>query len=282
LTGIADLAGKVAVVTGGASGIGRGIATALLAEGAEVVIADVERPALGRTVEELGVLGVPTDVSDLTSVQALAQTVIERFGRVHVVCNNAGIGGSARIGDLTASDWEWSLSVNLWGVIHGVQTFLPLLLENVDGGHIVNTSSFSGLYSRPGLGAYTATKFAVVGLSECLAAELAEDGLDIGVSILCPGFVRTNLGTFTRNRPERYSDGNLGNPQVAARASADLRAAGEAAHRIEPIGAGRMVVDAIKRGDRYIITDPDMLPLVQARHSAIEQAFHERAERSGV
>lgn len=282
MSGITDLGGKVAVVTGGASGIGRGIASALLEEGAEVVIADVERGVLARTAEELGVLGVPTDVSDLASVQALAQQVIDRFGRVHVVCNNAGIGGSARVADLTTSDWQWTLGVNLWGVIHGVQTFLPLLLDNIDGGHIVNTSSYSGLHSRAGLGAYTASKFGVVGLSECLALELAEEGLDVGVSILCPGFVRTNLGTFTRNRPEAFSDGNLGNPQVAARSNAGLQSAREAAHVIEPIEAGRMVVGAIKRGDLYIITDPGMLAGVQARHAAIEQAFRDAAAREGL
>jgi NAD(P)-dependent dehydrogenase (short-subunit alcohol dehydrogenase family) len=279
MSGITNLRGKVAVVTGGASGIGRGIATQLLAEGIKVVIADIEEDALKAAASDLGVLGVRTDVSDLGSVQALARTVTEELGTVHVVCNNAGIGGSVKISDLALSDWRWSMNVNLWGVIHGVQVFLPILAANEDGGHIVNTSSASGLFSRPGLGAYTVTKFGVVGLSEVLAAELAEEGSKVGVSVLCPGFVRSNLGTSTRNRPDAFADGRLGEPDATARASANLRAAAAAAHSIEPEEAGALVVGSIKRGDLYIITDPEMLPLVQERHRAIEEAFADAAAR---
>lgn len=282
MSALQDLSGKVAVVTGGASGIGRGIAAALLAEGMRVVIADVEEGALQATASELGAVGVRTDVSDLQSVESLAAAVRDRYGRVDVVCNNAGIGGSARIADLTPSDWRWTLDVNLWGVIHGVQVFLPILLANPDGGHIVNTASMSGLISRTGLGAYNVSKYGVVALSETLAGELAEDGSKVGVSVLCPGFVRTNIGAYLRNRPQQFADGALGRPEVTTTSSASVRAAAERFHRIEPEEAGAMVVDAIKHGDLYILTDPEMSFEVEERFQHIKAAFEKAAARGAA
>src|SRR5215207_2645109 len=140
-----DLRGKVAVVTGGASGIGKAMAARFAAEGMSVVIADVEEPALAAAADELGVVGVRTDVSDAASVQALADAAVAQLGTVHLLCNNAGVGGGGRIRDLTLDDWRWIVDVNLWGVIHGIHSFLPLLLANDDGGHIVNTSALAGL-----------------------------------------------------------------------------------------------------------------------------------------
>ncbi|MGH7058491.1 MAG: SDR family NAD(P)-dependent oxidoreductase, partial [Acetobacteraceae bacterium] len=191
--------GKAAVVTGGASGLGKGIAQCLIEEGMRVFIADVEEPALSRTAAEIGATGIRTDVSDWTSVQSLARTVRERAGAVHVVCNNAGVGSMGRIADLSIDDWRWMLGVNLWGVIHGVQAFLPLLRANPDGGHIVNTASIGGLTTMPGLGAYAVSKYGVVALSETLAQELAEDRSAVGVTVLCPGPTRTNIKRSSRN-----------------------------------------------------------------------------------
>jgi NAD(P)-dependent dehydrogenase (short-subunit alcohol dehydrogenase family) len=176
MSALPDLRGKVAVVTGGASGIGRGIAQQLIAEGMRVVIADIEQDALLRTAAEIGAAGLPVDVGDLGSVQALARSAVGRYGAVHVICNNAGVGPMARIADLTMSDWHWMIGVNLYGVIHGVQTFLPILQANPDGGHIVNTASMAGLVAPPRLGAYSVTKFGVVALTEVLAAELGQAG----------------------------------------------------------------------------------------------------------
>jgi NAD(P)-dependent dehydrogenase (short-subunit alcohol dehydrogenase family) len=158
MSALPDLRGRVAVVTGGASGIGMGIARQLIAEDMQVVIGDIEAGPLRKTADDLGAVGILTDVSDLESVRALARSAAERFGTVHVVCNNAGVGPLAAIADLTMADWHWIIGVNLYGVIHGVQTFLPILQANEDGGHIVNTASMAGLVARPRLGAYSVTK----------------------------------------------------------------------------------------------------------------------------
>jgi NAD(P)-dependent dehydrogenase (short-subunit alcohol dehydrogenase family) len=277
MSGLPELREKVAVVTGGASGIGRGIATMLRNEGMTVVIADVEDGPLKETTANLGVAGIRTDVSDVESMERLAREVVERYGAVHVVCNNAGIGGSARIADLKLSDWRWTLNVNLWGVIHGVTIFLPILLANDDGGYIVNTASMAGLRGRTGLGAYTVSKYGVVALSETLAAELAEDGSKVGVSVLCPGLVRTNIGNFLRNRPKEFADGSFGHADVTATASREMRSAASRFRRIEPDEAGALVVRAIKRGDLYVLTDPDMFPEFEGRYQRIATAFREAA-----
>jgi NAD(P)-dependent dehydrogenase (short-subunit alcohol dehydrogenase family) len=270
VSGLPDLSGKVAVVTGGASGIGKGIATRLAAEGAQVIIADIQRDALDATAAELGVTGVRVDVSDAASVAALARAVVDMFGTVHVVCNNAGIGPAAPIADLTLDDWHWILGVNLWGVINGVHAFLPILKRNPDGGHIVNTASMAGLVAPTRIGSYAVAKYGVVALTEVLAMELAEEGSRVGASVLCPGTVHTNIGTSSRNRPDDLPDAGLkdivleleDNPQ----------------HRwINPDEAGAVVVRAIKRGDLYALTHPDWYPMVAARHAAIAEAFREQA-----
>jgi NAD(P)-dependent dehydrogenase (short-subunit alcohol dehydrogenase family) len=172
MSGLKDLAGKVAVVTGGASGIGRGIASRMIAVGMRVVIADVESAALKETSEQLGVIGVQTDVRDPHALEELASRVLSLHGRIDVLCNNAGVGPLARLADMTHDDWRWMIEVNLWGVINGIQSFLPILRANPDGGHIVNTASIAGLTVGPGIGAYCVTKFGVVALTETLALEL--------------------------------------------------------------------------------------------------------------
>jgi NAD(P)-dependent dehydrogenase (short-subunit alcohol dehydrogenase family) len=270
MSALPDLNGKVAVVTGGASGIGRGIATQLAAEGMQVVIADIEPGPLLRTAEELGVAGIPADVTDLDSVRALARSVTSRFGTVHVICNNAGVGPMARIADLTMDDWHWIIGVNLYGVIHGVHTFLPILEANADGGHVVNTASMSGLVAPPGLGAYSVTKFGVVALTETLASELRRAGSKVGATVLCPGTVRTNIHTSSRNRPERFRDRGL--------ADVDISLHDNPAYRwISPEEAGAVVVRAIKRGDLYALTHPDWYGMVERRHERIAAAFRAAA-----
>jgi len=269
-----DLKGKVAVVTGGASGIGKGLAARFAAEGMNVVIADVEGPALEATAAELGVVGVRTDVSDAASVQALADAAVERFGTVHVVCNNAGVGGGGPIRNQSLDDWRWIVDVNLWGVIYGVHSFLPILLANEGGGHIVNTASLAGLAVAPGLGPYCVTKFGVVALSETLAAELAAEASPVGVSVLCPGFVRTNIFTSGRNRPER-----LGKQAKTPRPTADVQAAIEPLF-IEPAQVADDVLDAVVHGKFWIFTHPQMLDSTAARHDGIMDAAEEARRRA--
>jgi len=274
MSALPDLRGKVAVVTGGASGIGRGIAEQLIGEGTRVVIADIEQDALRKTADEIGATGIAVDVSDLDSVRALADAATDRFGTVHVVCNNAGIGPMARIAELTIDDWHWIIGVNLYGVIHGVQTFLPILEANPDGGHIVNTASMAGLVAPPRLGAYSVTKYGVVALTEVLAAELAQAGSKVGATVLCPGTVRTNINTSSRNRPGHLADGGL--------ADVDISQEDNPAYRwIGPEEAGAVVVRAIKDGSLYAITHPDWYAMVKWRHQTIAAAFDDAESSPG-
>jgi NAD(P)-dependent dehydrogenase (short-subunit alcohol dehydrogenase family) len=274
MTAFAELDGKVAVVTGGASGIGRGIAEALRAEGAQVVIADIEQGALDATAAELGATGIQVDVADAASVQALADEVVERFGTAHVVVNNAGIGPMCRIADLTMDDWRWMVDVNLWGVIHGIQSFLPILKANEEGGHIVNTSSMAGLMGAPNLGSYTLTKFGVLGLTEVLAIELEQDGSKVGATVLCPGTIHTNIGTSNRNRPSG-NEGNLNDVDISREgAEVDM----SAFRWMVPVEVGAIVVDAIKRGELYAITHPEWWPQLEQRFQGIAAAFGQTIE----
>jgi len=270
VSGLPELRGKVAVVTGGASGIGRGIATQFVAEGMRVIIADIEQDALDKTAAQIGAVGVPVDVSDLGSVQALARAAQELYGTVHVVCNNAGIGPMAAIKDLTMDDWHWMLGVNLYGVIHGVHTFLPVLRANPDGGHIVNTASMAGLVAPTRIGSYAVAKYGVVALTEVLAAELAAEGSKVGASVLCPGTVRTNIGTSSRNRPADLADRGLVDVDIQLEDNPNYR-------WIDPDQAGAVVVRAVKRGDLYALTHPDWYPQVEQRHQAIAAAFRQQA-----
>ena len=276
MSGLPDLAGKVAVVTGGASGIGKGIATRLVAEGAQVIIADIQRDAMEATAAEIGAAGVP----DRRERPGRASTPwpapsLDRYGAVHVVCNNAGIGPLAPVADLTLDDWRWMIGVNLWGVIHGVHTFLPVLKQNREGGHIVNTASMAGLVAGPRLGAYAAAKYGVVGLTEVLAAELAADNSRVGVSVLCPGTVHTNIGTSSRNRPADLPDAGFKDVDIELEDNPRYR-------WIYPEEAGAVVVRAIKRGDLYALTHPDWYPMVAERHEAIAEAFREQARRASM
>jgi NAD(P)-dependent dehydrogenase (short-subunit alcohol dehydrogenase family) len=242
---------RVAVVTGGASGIGRAMATRFAAAGMRLVLADIEEAALATAVDEFRaggaeVVGVRTDVAVAADVEALRERALEAFGAVHVVCNNAGVGGSGLVG-APLEVWNWVIGVNLWGVVHGVHTFLPLLLDQNEG-HIVNTASLAGLGGVPGLGIYCTTKSAVVGLSESLYYDLQGLGTEVGVSVLCPGFVQTQIGESARNAPASLgqwtgSDSAQSTREMAnALAAAGIPPADVADAVFGAIGAGRFFV----------------------------------------
>jgi len=271
-----ELKGKVAAVTGAASGLGRAMALAFADEGMDVALADVDLNNLLLTEKDIRSKGVRTlsvkaDVSRANDVESFAQQTLEALGAAHVVCNNAGVSPLGAVWENTVDEWQWILGVNLWGVIHGVHTFLPILKRNRDGGHIVNTASMAGLVAGPRHGAYAAAKYGVVGLTEVLAAELAADNSRVGVSVLCPGTVHTNIGHSSRNRPADLPDAGF--------KDIDIELEDNPRHRwIYPVEAGAVVVRAIKRGDLYALTHPDWYPMVAERHEAIAAAFREQEE----
>jgi NAD(P)-dependent dehydrogenase (short-subunit alcohol dehydrogenase family) len=267
--------GSVAVVTGGASGIGRGIAEQLISEGATVVIADIDAAAVAQTAKEIGAVGVQVDVSDAVAVEALAQEAMRLHGRVDIVVNNAGVGPEGRFERLTLADWQWIMGVNFFGVVNGVQAFLPLLKLNATGGHIVNTASMSVFFDFPGLGAYTASKQAVVGLSRVLAAELAQDESQIHVSVLPPGPVRTNIANSLRHRTDGQT-GGLADVDLQQNDGADdLR-------WIDPIDAGKIVTRAIRNNDFWALTHPEWWPMVDERNKADQAAFAKYLPGNGL
>jgi len=269
-----DLQDKVAVVTGGASGIGFGLATALLAEGCRVVVADVEDAALEKAVAELDagaagrVHGVVTDVADLASVEALAAATLDRFGQVDVLCNNAGVSTFSTIENLTIDDWKWVLGVDLWGVIHGVHVFLPIMVRQGTPAHIMSTASLAGLLSGTAqIGPYGVAKVGVVSLSETLRIELAAAGRPIGVSVLCPGLTNTNVLDCDRNRPAEFGVEAETDAGEAWRESMRVGFAGPTGK--EPIEVAQMVVDAIRHNRFWVISHGDLKPVLERRFGEI-------------
>jgi NAD(P)-dependent dehydrogenase (short-subunit alcohol dehydrogenase family) len=254
---------RVAVVTGAASGIGRALARRFVAEGMRVVLADVERGALEKTAGELAgegarVLPVPTDVSQAEQVDALAKRTLDAFGAVHLVCNNAGVFTGGASWEQTLGDWQWVLGVNLWGVVHGVRTFVPILLEQGTEAHIVSTASGAGLVSLPGSAPYNVSKHAVVTLMETLHHELSMRGSKIGVSVLCPGPINTNIPESQRNRPPELAPG--------VRASAVGGRLREALRQgMDPAEVADKVVRGIRDGRFYILTHDDIKRGVERR-----------------
>ncbi len=240
------LQGRVAVVTGAASGLGLAMSNRFAQAGMKVVLADIEADRLDAAVRELraaghDAIGVVTDVADADAVDRLAASAFDAYGRVHVLCNNAGVVKRARVWELTLDDWRWVLGVDFWSVVYGVRAFVPRMLARAEGGHIVNTSSMAGLLPMPNLGAYAAAKSAVLALSLSLQTEFDQLKSSLGVSVLCPGFVATGITSSARNRPADLTDEapppNV--PRTTAGAVATMTAAEVAEQVVEAIISNR-------------------------------------------
>jgi NAD(P)-dependent dehydrogenase (short-subunit alcohol dehydrogenase family) len=277
-----DVRDKVAFITGGASGIGLGIARALGGAGARLVLADVERGALERAREALASEGlrartVQVDVSDREAMAAARDETLADLGAVHLLFNNAGVNVPGSFEDVSYADWDWVLGVNLGGVINGVMTFLPELVRHGAAAHVVNTASVGGLVGMPNLGIYNTSKFAVVGLSEALRADLRQQG--VGVSVLCPGIVATSLGTSERNRPAR-----LGGRAGADGGGDESVAGAEPATAVgtSPEALGRHVLAGVQTDAFFICTHPEFHDIVAERNAALMAAFGGRGEPDQV
>jgi NAD(P)-dependent dehydrogenase (short-subunit alcohol dehydrogenase family) len=273
-----ELQGKVAAVTGAASGLGRSMALAFAAEGMDVTIADVDAHALhdvGRAIREKGrrVFAMRVDVSKDAEVEAWRDQTIAELGGVHVVCNNAGVSPLGAIWENTVADWEWILGVNLWGVIYGVRAFSPVLIAQNEG-HIVNTASVAGLISPPGSGAYNVTKHAVVALSESLHHDLRERKSAVGVSVLCPAYVPTGIVDSERSRPKDLPAAPKSKETIAREAM--LRKA-VTSGKISADQVAQAVVAAVKEERFYILTHARIKGAIQAR---MEDILQERAPRN--
>jgi len=270
-----EFAGRTAFVTGGASGIGLALGRAFAQAGMNVVLADIETEALAAAVKSLhnfgpAIRGVSCDVADPMSVERAAKASYETFGNVHVVCNNAGVAAGGGIENISLDNWRWVLDVNLMGVLHGLRTVLPHIRAHGQGGHFVNTASMAGMNSGLGFSPYAASKFAVVAMSEGLAAQLKP--LGIGVSVLCPSYVRTRIGESGRNRPERYGATQTPDPasatgQMLAQIAARLEAG------LDPSDVAARVLAAIRDDELYVFTHPAMRLEVDERFAAIQAAM---------
>jgi NAD(P)-dependent dehydrogenase (short-subunit alcohol dehydrogenase family) len=270
-----EFKGKTAFVTGGASGIGLAMAKAFAEEGMNVMLADVEQSALDQALKDLHqygnhVRGIACDVADPDHVERAAQATFAAFGKVHVLCNNAGVAAGGGIDQISVDNWRWVVDVNLMGVVYGIRSFLPQMREHGEGGHIVNTASMAGMINNMGFSPYAATKFAVVAMSEGLRMQLAPFG--IGVSVLCPDFVRTRIGESGRNRPERYGQARPLDPDspVAAVVAEIQR---QIALGIDPASVAARVIKAIRTDELYIFTHPNMRQGVDGRFAAIQAAM---------
>ncbi|HEY5070620.1 MAG TPA: SDR family NAD(P)-dependent oxidoreductase [Caulobacteraceae bacterium] len=279
-----ELAGKTAVVTGAASGIGLGIATALARAGVKVMLCDIEQGALDTALAQLRqtnaqVEGVKADVSLKSELQAAAQATLDAFGEAHILVSNAGVGGGGSYGTWTDTAWSWTIGVNLMAVVWGAEIFGPLI-ESAGGGHIVNTASMAGLISGSA-NAYNATKYGVVALSEGLRVELAPRG--IGVSVLCPGFIHTKIADYARNKPARFAGesdvaaSRTAAPQLAAWIE-QIRARIEGG--IDPLYVGELVREGIENDWPYIFTDAEFEPFFDARVAAIKAGFDQIRDRT--
>ena len=276
-----DFKGKTAFVTGGASGIGFGMAHAFGRAGMNVVIADIDWEVARKAAEMLAksqikAIPVHCDVTLRSEVQRAALESIAAFGKIHVVCNNAGVGVGGPLGTVGERDWDWIIDVNLKGVVYGVETFFPLIKSHGEGGHFVNTASMAGMVSPAGMEPYTATKFAVVAISEGWAQQLAP--LGIGMSVLCPGFVRTRIHESGRARQSRYGERAPDTRTDEARAESAKMVLGG----IDPDIVGERVVEAISNDEFYIFTHPEMKTAVEARFEGIRAGFKHAEESQAL
>ncbi|PDH40412.1 MAG: short-chain dehydrogenase [OM182 bacterium MED-G24] len=273
-----DVAGKVAFITGGASGLGLAMARSLSGAGMKVVIADIEDSALAAVDDEFSdsntdVLTIKIDVTDRDSMSDAANKTIEAFGKVHVLCNNAGVFVGGNVSDMTYKDWDWVMNVNVQGVINGMVTFVDLIKSHGEGGHIVNTASIAGHIGIAGLSVYNMSKFAVQGLSEAMRPDLAQ--FNIGTSVLCPGVVATNIFNAERNRPDDLKKESTQSRQSGTGSSAaEGRGIGSMMDNIlQPSVIGDMVLDAIVNDVFYIFSHPSFKERVGARGEEIAAAF---------
>jgi NAD(P)-dependent dehydrogenase (short-subunit alcohol dehydrogenase family) len=270
---------RTAFITGGASGIGLGLAEVFARAGASVVIADVEAAALERAQQHLeaqgaSVLALQLDVTDRAAFAAARDAAIERFGAVHLLFNNAGVNVPGPLDQVSYDDWDWVMGVNLGGVVNGVTAFLPELIRHGDGAHIVNTASVGGLVGMRGLGIYNASKFGVVGLSEALRADMMAHG--VGVSVLCPGVVATALTTSERNRPLALGGDARNQAQTTEEGDA-APAAG-----MSPLSLALLVLEAVEADQFFISSHPEFRGLVAQRNDAVIASFNGSADPEAV
>lgn len=303
---IKDLNDRVAFITGGASGIGLGMAKSFAKSGARLMLADIEEKALQAAIEEIGktnaaIDGIVVDVGDRDAVFAAAEKTAKKFGKVHIVCNNAGIGAGGPVESWTANGWAWTIAVNLMGVVHGVEAFVPIIKRQNEGGHIVNTASLAGVIGFPSMGAYAATKFGVVGLTETLRQDLAP--FNIGVSVLCPGLVSTRIFDTGRTRPEKFGgsftreDGMKEAAQLAKKLGATDAVAASVGEQLkvrqelmrqalqaglDPVIVGDRVREGIAANELYIITHPEYEAQYEERAAAIRQGFKSAKESAAL
>ena len=271
--------GRTAVISGGAEGIGLSIAKALGEQKMNIVLGDIDEKNLLKSTNELESLGIPVlgallDVADEMQWKSVADKAIEKFGKVHMVVNNAGVGGdSGPIENQETEGWQWALGVNLMGVVYGAKVMTPLIKDHGEGGWILNVSSMAGMGGVPYSGAYTASKAAVVALSESWAAELQDKR--IGVSVLCPAFVQTRIYDSERNRPDKYKSENY---QIENESSFSKQTKQMVKDGIDVSIVGKRVVEAINHGELYIFTHPNYRQVNQQRFNGIDEAFARSAQ----
>ena len=271
--------GRTAVISGGAEGIGLSIAKALGEQKMNIVLADIDEKNLLKSSAELESLGIPVlaallDVADEMQWKSVAEKAMERFGKVHMVVNNAGVGGdTGPIENQETEGWQWALGVNLMGVVYGAKIMIPLIKDHGEGGWILNVSSMAGMGGVPYSGAYTASKAAVVALSESWAAELQDKR--IGVSVLCPAFVQTRIYDSERNRPDKYKSENY---QIENESSFSKQTKQMVKDGIDVSIVGKRVVEAINHGELYIFTHPNYRQVNQERFNGIDEAFARSAK----